>query len=207
MEELRKSPITWILIAWNALIFLAVELTGGSNDISNMVRWGASFAPMIQEQGQYYRLFTCMFLHFGLEHLGYNMLILYFVGGHLERAVGKIRFLLIYLIGGIGASYCSYYVDILRQDAVVSAGASGAIFAALGGLLWILILNRGRLEEISLKKLLLMALLCLYYGFASTGVDNIAHIGGFVLGFVLAVLLCHRPQHRKNQSVVNGSEI
>lgn len=207
MEELRKSPITWILIAWNALIFLAVELTGGSNDISNMVRWGASFAPMIQEQGQYYRLFTCMFLHFGLEHLGYNMLILYFVGGHLERAVGKIRFLLIYLIGGIGASYCSHYVDILRQDAVVSAGASGAIFAALGGLLWILILNRGRLEEISLKKLLLMALLCLYYGFASTGVDNTAHIGGFVLGFVLAVLLCHRPQHRKNQSVVNGSEI
>ena len=207
MEELRKSPITWILIAWNALIFLAVELTGGSNDISNMVRWGASFAPMIQEQGQYYRLFTCMFLHFGLEHLGYNMLILYFVGGHLERAVGKIRFLLIYLIGGIGASYCSYYVDIPRQDAVVSAGASGAIFAALGGLLWILILNRGRLEEISLKKLLLMALLCLYYGFASTGVDNTAHIGGFVLGFVLAVLLCHRPQHRKNQSVVNGSEI
>ena len=207
MEELRKSPITWILIAWNALIFLAVELTGGSNDISNMVRWGASFAPMIQEQGQYYRLFTCMFLHFGLEHLGYNMLILYFVGGHLERAVGKIRFLLIYLIGGIGASYCSHYVDILRQDAVVSAGASGAIFAALGGLLWILILNRGRLEEISLKKLLLMALLGLYYGFASTGVDNTAHIGGFVLGFVLAVLLCHRPQHRKNQSVVNGSEI
>lgn len=204
MEELKKSPVTWTLIIINVLVFLAVELTGGSNDISNMVQWGASYAPLIREQGQFYRLFTCMFLHFGLEHLGYNMLILYFVGGHLERAVGKIRFLLIYAVGGIGASCCSYYVDVFRQDAVVSAGASGAIFAALGGLIWILILNRGRLEEISLKKLLLMALLCLYYGFASTGVDNTAHIGGFVLGFLLAVLLCHRPRQRKQQSVADG---
>ena len=207
MKELKKSPVTWTFIIINVLVFLAMELTGGSNDISNMVRWGASFAPLIQEQGQYYRLFTCMFLHFGLEHLGYNMLILYFVGGHLERAIGKVRFLLIYIIGGMGASICSYYADVLHQNAVVSAGASGAIFATLGGLIWILILNRGRLEEISLKKLLLMALLCLYYGFISTGVDNNAHIGGFVLGFLLAILMCHRPQHRKNQSVVSGSEI
>lgn len=196
MEELKKSPLSWCLIAMNVFVFLAMELTGGSNDISNMVRWGASYAPLIQEQGQYYRLFTCMFLHFGMEHLGYNMLILYFVGGHLERAVGKIRFLLIYMGGGIGASWCSYYADIIHRENVVSAGASGAVFAALGGLIWILILNRGRLEEISLRKLLLMAVLCLYYGFASTGVDNVAHIGGFVLGFLLTVLLCHRPRQR-----------
>ena len=202
MEEFKKSPVTWTLIAVNVLVFLAVELTGGSNEIPNMIRWGASYSSLIQEYRQYYRLFTCMFLHFGLEHLGYNMLILYFVGGHLERAVGKLRFLLIYVIGGVGASFCSYYVDVLHDEAIVSAGASGAIFATLGGLIWILILNRGRLEEISLRKLVLMALLCLYYGFVSTGVDNTAHIGGFLLGFLIAVFLCHRPQN--NRSVVDG---
>ena len=51
MEELKKSPVTWTFIIINVLVFLAMELTGGSNDISNMVRWGASFAPLIQEQG------------------------------------------------------------------------------------------------------------------------------------------------------------
>ena len=117
--RMRKSVLmNTIMIAVNVLVFLLTEITGSSLD----------------SRHEYYRLFTCMFLHFGLAHLGNNMLVLAFLGDSLEREVGRIRYLLIYLIGGIGASYISYYAEIRGGEAVVSAGASGAVFAVIGAL-------------------------------------------------------------------------
>ena len=75
----RKSWVNYILVGINILIFLLVELTGSSEDTLHMIRWGASFTPLV-EAGEYYRLFTCMFLHFGFQHLLNNMLLLFFWG-------------------------------------------------------------------------------------------------------------------------------
>ena len=73
MEELKKQPVTVSLILINILVFLAVELTGGSEDTMHMLQCGAGYTPAII-QGEYYRIFTSMFLHFGPQHLGNNML-------------------------------------------------------------------------------------------------------------------------------------
>lgn len=101
MEELKKAPVTVLLILANILVFTAVEFTGGSEDTMHMLQCGAAYTPAIM-QGEYYRIFTSMFLHFGPQHLGNNMLVLFVLGGRLERTVGKLKYLLIYLLGGNG---------------------------------------------------------------------------------------------------------
>ena len=73
-----------------------------------MIECGAAYPPLILENGEIYRLFTCMFLHFGIQHLGNNMLVLLFLGDCLERNVGKVRYFLVYLLGGFGANCLSY---------------------------------------------------------------------------------------------------
>ena len=92
MEEIKKEPVTVLLILINTLIFLVVEFTGGSENGQHMLECGAAYAPLILEQGQWYRLFSSMFLHFGAPHLINNMLVLFVLGQRLEPVTGKIKF-------------------------------------------------------------------------------------------------------------------
>ena len=191
MEELRKEPVTAGLILLNILVFLIVEFTGSSQNTMHMLDCGAAFTPMIIQGGEYYRLFTCMFLHFGIEHLLNNMLVLFVLGSRLEQVIGKIKFLLIYLIGGVLGNVISLLIELRTQDFAVSAGASGAVFAVMGAMIYIVIRNKGWLGDLSMRQILVMAAFSLYFGFANTGVDNTAHVGGMVSGFFLAVIFYH----------------
>ena len=191
MEELKKEPVTAVLILLNIIIFLVTDFTGGTDNTIHMLECGAAYPPLILENGEYYRLFTCMFLHFGIEHLANNMLVLFVLGQRLEPVVGKIRFLLIYFLGGIGGNLISLALDIKGGNYAVSAGASGAVFAVMGAMIWVVIRNRGRLQDLSTRQMLVMAAFSLYFGFASSGVDNAAHVGGMICGILLAVLLYH----------------
>lgn len=191
LERMWKQPknvLNLIVIAANILIFLLVSVTGGTDDMENMIRWGAAYTPLIR-QGETYRLFTCMFLHFGIQHLFSNMLLLLFVGDYLERIAGKVTYFAVYFLGGLTGSVCSYRYELNRGESVVSAGASGAVFAVLGAIVILMILNRGHLEDLSLKRLAVMIVLTLVVGFQSSNVDNFAHIGGFVGGAVVMLLL------------------
>ncbi len=190
-KELSKEPVTAVLLLLNIIIFLVTDFTGGTDNTIHMLECGAAYPPFILENGEYYRLFTCMFLHFGIEHLANNMLVLFVLGQRLEPVVGKIRFLLIYFLGGIGGNLISLVFDIKGGNYAVSAGASGAVFAVMGVMIWVVIRNRGRLQDISTRQMLVMAAFSLYFGFASSGVDNAAHVGGMICGILLAVVLYH----------------
>ena len=156
MEELRKEPVTAGLILLNILVFLIVEFTGSSQNTMHMLDCGAAFTPMIIQGGEYYRLFTCMFLHFGIEHLLNNMLVLFVLGSRLEQALGKIKFLLIYLIGGVLGNVISLLIELRTQDFAVSAGASGAVFAVMGAMIYIVIRNKGWLGDLSMRQILVI---------------------------------------------------
>jgi rhomboid protease GluP len=197
LEELKKEPVTAVLVIVNLLVFLLVELTGGSQDVGHMLDWGAGYTPYILEQGESYRLFTSMFLHFGMEHLLNNMLVLFVLGQRLEPILGHIRFLLIYLLGGMAGNVVSLIMDMRGQNYAVSAGASGAVFALMGAILYVLIRNRGRVADLTARKILVMTGFSVYLGFASSGVDNAAHLGGMLGGFLLALLLYHPRKIRK----------
>ena len=192
----KKAYVNGLLIALNVLFFLYLEITGSSEDAYFMYTKGAMYAPAVLEDGEYYRLLTAMFMHFGIRHIMNNMLVLFVIGDNLERALGKIRYLFFYLTCGVLANVISLLWEIWFPGSrmVVSAGASGAIFGVIGGLLYVVGVNRGRLEDLSSRQLATMVLFSLYFGFTSTGVNNVAHVGGLVSGIVMAWILYRRPQ-------------
>lgn len=199
MDEIKdflksRTFCNLLMVAANVVVFLFLEIIGSTEDVRFMAEHGACYSPWVLEYGEYYRLFTCMFLHYGMEHLFYNMLVLIFLGDALERSVGKIRYLIIYLGGGVLANVLSCILDYRSGEYAVSAGASGAVFAVVGALVYIVIVNRGRIAEFTMRRLILMALLSLFEGFTSVGVDNAAHVGGMVFGLLFAVLLYRRPK-------------
>lgn len=200
MEEIRKEPVTVVLILINVLVFIAVELTGTSQNAWHVLDYGAAYTPYIVQNGEIYRLFTSMFLHFGIEHLVNNMLVLFVLGSRLEQVIGKLRFLFIYLAGGIAGNIFSLILELRNQDFSVSAGASGAVFAVMGAMIYVVIRNKGWLGDLSMRQILVMAVFSLYFGFTSSGVDNAAHIGGMIAGFVLAVLIWH-PRKKRDQQM------
>lgn len=162
MQELlsfirTRQPVNLFLVAVNILVFIVLSIIGDTQDAWFMAAHGACYTPFVLEYGEYYRLFTCMFLHFGIEHLFYNMLLLIFVGDTLEKTAGKVRYLIIYLIGGLAGNILSVWAGMDRAEYAVSAGASGAIFAVIGALIWIVLRNKGKLEGYSSQRLILMA--------------------------------------------------
>lgn len=191
MEEIKKEPVTVLFILLNILIFVIVDFTGGTENTAHMIACGAAYPPLILEEGETYRLFTCMFLHFGIYHIANNMLVLFVLGQRLEPVLGKAKFILVYLLGGLGGNIFSLLMETRKAEYAVSAGASGAVFAVMGAMLYVVIRSRGRIQDISVRQMLIMAGFSLYFGFTSTGVDNAAHVGGLVCGFMLAVLLFH----------------
>lgn len=194
LQEFLKSrgKVTLALVAVNIIVFFMLDFTGETENGIYMLEHGAAFAPLILENKEYYRLFTSMFLHFGIEHLFSNMLTLIFLGDLLEKMIGKIRFILIYFLGGLAGNLLSLAKEMVTGDFAVSAGASGAIFAVMGALVFLVVRHRGRIPGISSKRLVFAALLTLADGFFSTGVDYMAHLGGMIAGFVLAAVLVGR---------------
>ena len=121
MEEIKKEPVTVLLILLNTLIFLVVEFTGGSENGQHMLECGAAYAPLILVQGQWYRMFSSMFLHFGAPHLINNMLVLFVLGQRLEPVTGKIKFFLIYIFGGMGGNMLSLFFDMYAGNASLAS--------------------------------------------------------------------------------------
>lgn len=189
MRNKPEAPCTVALIVINMAVFFIMSLFGNTEDVMFMLEHGAMFEPLITEEHEYYRIITSMFLHFGIEHLLNNMVILGALGWNLELETGKIRFLIIYLVSGIGGNLLSLYLGVSSAEYAVSAGASGAIFGLMGALLYVAARNRGRMGRISGKGVLFMIALSLYFGITSSGIDNAAHIGGLLCGFILAVIL------------------
>ena len=189
MEEIKKEPVTVLFILLNILIFVIVDFTGGSENTVHMIACGAAYPPLILEEGETYRLFTCMFLHFGIYHIANNMLVLFVLGQRLEPVLGKVKFILVYLLGGLGGNIFSLLMETKKAEYAVSAGASGAVFAVMGAMLYVVIRSRGRIQDISVRQMMIMAGFSLYFGFTSTGVDNAAHVGGFISGFLISFII------------------
>lgn len=180
--------ITPIIIDLNILVFI-IMVFSGLGFISfkgvDLLAWGANFKPLIIN-GEWWRLLTNTFLHGGLMHLLANMYGLFFVGIFLEPRLGKVKYAIIYLITGILASITS----IWWHDAAISVGASGAIFG-LYGVFLALLLTKIYPKEFS-NAFLVSTLIFVGYNLLmglSGGIDNAAHIGGLLSGFIIGLIL------------------
>ncbi|WP_439537219.1 rhomboid family intramembrane serine protease [Methyloversatilis sp.] len=188
----RRIPVTLTLVALNVGVFALMLLYGAglwhsSSDVQ--FAWGANFGPATKD-GEWWRLGSALFLHFGLFHLGMNMLSLWDGGRLVERMFGPARFIAIYLASGLAGNLLSL---ISQGDRAVSGGASGAIFGVYGALLSFLWQQRDTLDRREFTRLFwgasLFAAITIFLGFQIPGIDNGAHIGGFIAGLLAGAAL------------------
>jgi rhomboid protease GluP len=185
-----------LFIVINIIIYLLVHHTSILGETDFVLHRGALSWYLIKEKGEHYRILSSMFLHSDFEHLANNMLVLFFVGDNLERAVGKIKYLIIYFGSGIIAGLSSISYNMLKREFVMSIGASGAIFGIVGAMGYILLINKGRVKNTSSIQIVLFTVFSLYGGVANANIDNVAHIGGFIGGVILAFLLYGKPKRQ-----------
>ncbi len=194
--------ITPILIYINVGLFIIMFLSGMgfiSFKGKDLLEWGANYGPFTKA-GEWWRLFTCMFLHGGIMHLLANMYGLLFVGIFLEPLLGRTRFLVVYISTGIIGSLAS----IWWYDATVSVGASGAIFGLYGLFLSAM---ATRIFSLEFSKAFLWSTV-IFIGYSllmglTGGIDNAAHLGGLVSGFMVGLALYPSLKEQQIQEEFN----
>jgi len=191
-ERVPGVPVTKVLIAINVAVFVAMWASGAGlwHSLGNVqLAWGANFGPATQD-GEWWRLGSAMFIHFGLLHLLMNMWALWDSGQLVERMYGHARFMAIYLASGVAGNLVSL---VSHQGSVVAGGASGAVFGAYAALLVYLWRERRNLHLEEFRWLFwgaaCFSLVIIVLGMLVPGIDNAAHIGGFVAGGLVGVSL------------------
>lgn len=192
LGKYRNLPLCSVILAGvNSVIFLIGLLLPG---IDQWMKLQGCFSVTFLLYGnQYYRLITAAFLHADIEHLLNNMLLLYCCGEIVERSLGKSRFLILYFLSAVCGNFLSAAYELSTGDYYTSIGASGAVFGLTGALLFLVIVRRGAAAHISLGRAMIAVFLSLYSGFSSIYVNNAAHVGGLLSGFLLAFLLSIIP--------------
>ncbi|MCY6959340.1 rhomboid family intramembrane serine protease [Clostridium brassicae] len=181
-----KSFITNLLIGINIVLYIITAVLSKNifdSDIRVLVFLGAKVNELIS-QGEYYRLFTAMFLHGGLMHLVLNMYALYALGPLVEKVYGKIKYLIIYFIAGMISSVFSYLFS-----SGVSIGASGAIFGLLGASLIFGVKMRDKVGKGMVRNIIYVIGINVFIGVAMPNIDNFGHMGGLIGGIIISFIL------------------
>lgn len=198
----RRAPyITYILLGLNILAYLIMTLVGYRyriNQGEQLILFGAKVNVLIA-YGQYWRLLTAMFLHIGTVHLFFNSYALYIYGPIVESLFGKAKFIVVYIVSGLTGSLLSYMFSLS-----ISAGASGAIFGLMGSLLYFRQRNKDVFKRVFGPRLFVIIGFNLFFGFASTGIDNWGHIGGLIGGYLVgnAIGLYKEPILQLNKIII-----
>lgn len=191
----RGMPVTLGLLGLNGVVFALMWASGAGflhavNEVS--LAWGAGFGPATQDH-QWWRLFTAMFVHFGVVHLGLNLWALWDIGRVVERAYGSLRMGAIYVVSGLVGNLASL---VVQGNQVISGGASGAIFGLYGALIAFLWRERKLIERGEFRWVMgtsaLFPLLMLLLGWWVPEIDNAAHAGGLLAGALLGYSIAPR---------------
>lgn len=175
-----KPFFTYLFMIIQGIVFLLMEMNGGSTNTATLIDFGAKSSPYIL-QGEWWRFITPIFIHIGFIHLLMNTISLYLIGAEVERIYGNARFLLIYLFAGFSGTLASFMLS-----PSLSAGASGAIFGCFGALLYFGMIYPKLFVRTMGPSIIVLIIINLIYGFSVPGIDNAGHIGGLIGGFLAA---------------------
>jgi rhomboid protease GluP len=201
----RATPVTYALLGANVgVFFLMTVVFGGSEDRATLIAFGAKTNWLLQS-GEWFRLITPIFIHAGLLHLLLNSYALWVVGTQVEKLYGSARFLLIYLLSGVGGVAGSYFGQIFMQKPdVPSVGASGAIFGLFGVLAVFGFRYRSEMppaiRRVMTAGVLPVIAVNLFIGFSIPFIDNSAHIGGLLTGAALTLIIPYIAPGREGVS-------
>lgn len=186
-QLLKEAPFTSVMIIINVTVFL-LEFVFDLADIS-LFNLGALYGPFVVELGEYYRVITAAFLHGGFIHLGFNMIVgLYVLTAGLERLIGTKKTAAIYFISMILSSI----LVIIFNYQYATVGASGAIFGALGSLLYITAYRHDLLTEGERRWIVQLIIINLIFTFFGGNISIPGHLGGLVSGFLVSYLFIKR---------------
>lgn len=177
----KRPVVTTCIFAICALLLLYGTLTGQNESLWDKFSMSRE---MVLGQGQYYRLITAMFFHGGIMHLAANSIYLFYFGSRAELLLGRVRYLVLYFISGICGGLCSIFLS-----GYPAIGASGAIFGLLGAMLILTREKGSRYTGMNYATMILLAFTALAMGFLDVGVDNWAHLGGFLSGALVFFLM------------------
>ena len=186
------SFMSVLLILINVIVFIICTFTGRM--LYNMGRLSVYEFFVLGERG---RLIWSLFLHGSIDHLFNNMLLLFFLGSLIEKEIGHIRFTIFYLLSGIGGGIVSLLTKLVLYDGSASIGASGAVFGMDGVLLAVVLFSDKKLANATPIRVGFMILYSLYTGFTGTNIDNGAHVGGLIVGFLAGTIMCIIQRIRK----------
>lgn len=201
----NKPWVTGAIVAVNVVIYVAMAIATkkfGRFTVPELLAWGANFGPLTVN-GQWWRVFTALFVHFNLSHLAVNMWALWNVGRLTERLFGSATLAFLYIGGGLLASLSS----IAWDPSLSTVGASGAIFGVFGAFLAFLSRQRKQIPAVIVRKhwisTSVFVLFSLVNGAIQPGIDNAAHVGGLLCGFVLGYIFARplEPQVRERFSL------
>jgi membrane associated rhomboid family serine protease len=194
-DQLRVTPAVLIIILVNVLVFVFEMAAGGWNDFEVLHRIGALEPYAVVVQGEYWRLFTALFLHGGFLHLGFNLFALYILGPPLERAIGTTRFAACYLISGLASSAGVVALAVIGLVQVTQViGASGCIMGVVGAWAGFLLRNRhAPLAKQRLANIALIVAIQIAFDLSTPQISMAAHLCGLVAGFFLGLILATRP--------------
>ncbi len=187
----RRMPlVTLVLITLNTIAFILLDqFVGRSQEVANLIRFGAYSYPLIVENGEYWRLITNTFLHIGSFHFLLNMGILFILGNLLEGLYGRSRYIILYLVSAIGGSLAS----LIFVRVAIGAGASGAIFGLMGVVVALGLRHKDRLPlrrgRVFGMRLLPFIVLDVALGFIIPHINIAAHLGGLAIGFIAGLIL------------------
>ena len=182
ITEIAKRPVTVVLLVINTIVFFFTH----ANE-NYYVYYGGLNYELVFEQGEWYRFFTSMFLHSGIEHILMNLLSLAICGFALENRIGSMKTGVIYLGSGLCGGVLSVGINFLMARPVFSVGASGAIY----GLLAAYAINQGFEQGRPVWKS--FGIVAIYVvGTYSMGVDFLGHFGGILGGAILSLLLLQK---------------
>ncbi|MDO8733373.1 MAG: rhomboid family intramembrane serine protease [Actinomycetota bacterium] len=184
-RAISKPYLTYALIGINVAIFLLQLSVGVDQSASNWGMWPIGIAA----NGDYWSLLTSAFLHGSFLHIAFNMYVLFVMGPTLERVLGHARFFVLYMLAALGGAVASYAFSDIHT---VSVGASGAIFGLMGAFV-----VAGRRLRYDITQVLVLLAINLAFGFIQPNVDWRAHLGGLVVGALVAAIFVFAP--RKNQ--------
>ena len=193
-----KPYVTYALIGACVVVFglqqlAAVDPRTGLDAISDQF---AMWPLGIAIYDEYDRLFTAMFLHASILHIGFNMLVLWMLGPQIENVLGHVRFAILYVVAGLGGSIASFWFS---APYISGIGASGAIFGLMGAYLVV-----GRRLGADVAQVLGLVAVNVVIGFVVPGTDWRAHLGGLVTGVAVAFVMAYAPTKHRVASQVAG---
>lgn len=183
-KQYERGRVTFAFLLIMLVYFIFLSLNGGSTNTETLLRYGAFYPPIILAYNQYYRFLTSIFIHIGISHIFFNGYALSIFGPQIERLMGGKKYLLFFLLTGIGGNLLTFIFSFNS----ISAGASGSLFGLFGAFLYLIHRHREMVTPQGRKDILYMITVNLVLTLVIPSISITAHLGGLIIGYLLSYI-------------------